>query len=452
MIRHKPISRRTALRGAANAVIALPLLEAMGCDDAPAGARSRGGRAEPPRRFIATYHPNGMAPDQWWPSVVNSETDFQLGPTLAPFAGVRDEMLVLRGVNLTSATLGVQDGHREGNMALLTGSKVHPDWRVTNASLDVHLASRLGAATRLPQLCIGAVGGWANHGSISHFASGGGPNRMTQPLQVFSALFGDPGVDPAELAKIVARRQSVLDRVAGDYEALAPRLGGADKQRIDEHLEAIRTVEMTLGKQVVCDSPDPMSLPGLDDADLTPWFTAMTQLVVLALQCDITRVITLTFRNGGGGASYFPWLGLGFGGDADYGFREHHEISHFWSDYADVGNGESKAGNFLKILDWHMQRLAAMVAALRDAPEAGGSLLDSVAWLHTSEHSWAHDKTDMPFLLFGKAGGLVKTGRYLQLGGVHHNRLLVSLMNAVGVEGDSFGEPALCADGPLALG
>lgn len=445
------ISRRHVLRGAAGALIALPLLEAMGCDDAPAGGARTQARAEPPRRFVATYIPNGMSPDKWWPTQVVSETDYQLSETLAPFAGVKDEMLVMRGVSLQSALLGVQDGHREGNMALLTGSKVLPDWRVNNASLDVHLAAQIGATTKLPQLCIGAVGGWANHGSISHFRDGGGPSRMTQPLQVFSALFGDPNADPAVLAKLLARRQSVLDRVKSDYESLAPKLGGADKQRIEAHLDAIRTVEGTLGTPVVCDAPDPMGLPGLDDMDLSPWFAAMTQLVVLALRCDITRVVTLTFRNGGGGASYFPWLGLGFAGEPDYGYREHHEISHFWNDFADVGNGESKGGNFLKILEWHLQKLAALVAAIRDTDEAGGSLLDSTAVLHTSEHSWAHDKNDMPFLLFGKGGGAIKPGRYLQLGGVPHNRLLVSVMNAMGVPGDSYGEPSLNA-GPLALG
>jgi hypothetical protein len=441
------ISRRTALRGAAGALIALPLLEAMGCDDAPAGGvRARAG--EPPRRFVATYIPNGISPDKWWPTVVQSETDWQLSESLAPFAGVKDDMLVLRGITLQSALLGVQDGHREGNMALLTGSKILPDWHVNNESLDVFLADQFGAATRLPQLVLGAVGGWANHGSLSHFRNGGGPNRMNQPLAVFSALFGDPNQDPAELERLLRRRQSVLDRVAGDYEALSPKVSGADKQRIDQHLDAIRTVEMTIGKEVVCEAPDPMSLAAHDDADLSPWFASMTQLVVLALQCDITRVVTMTFRNGGGGASYFPWLGLPFGGDADYGHREHHEISHFWSDFNDVGNGESKAGNFLKILEWHLQRLAALVAALKATPEAGGSLLDSTAVLHGSEHSWAHDKSDMPFLLFGRAGGAFKPGRYLQYGGVPHNQLLVAVMNAMGVAGDSYGEPSLNS-GPL---
>ncbi|MCY0986587.1 DUF1552 domain-containing protein [Nannocystis sp. ILAH1] len=443
------ISRRTVLRGAAGAMIALPLLEAMGCDEPTGGGpRARSGRAAPPRRFLATYIPNGMAPAQWWPSNVQSEAQFDLSPSLAPFAAVRDDMIVLRGITLASALLGVQDGHREGSMALLTGSKIGPEWRVDNDSLDVHLANQLGAATRLPALQIGAVGGWANHGSLSHFKHGGGPNRLVQPLEVFAQLFGDPGLDPAELARLIKRRKSVLDRVASDYEALSPKIGGADKQRIDAHLEAIRTVELTIGKEVVCDPPDPGALAPIADADLTPWFDAMTQLIVLAFQCDITRVITLTFRNGGGGASYFPWLGLSFDGEPDYGYREHHEISHFWEDFADVGNGESKAGNFLAILDWHLQQLAKLVAALKAAPDAEGSVLDHTAVLHGSEHSWAHDKNDMPFLLFGHAGGAFKPGRYLQYGGVPHNQLLVAVMNAMGVPGDSFGEPSLNA-GPL---
>ncbi|MDC0667076.1 DUF1552 domain-containing protein [Nannocystis radixulma] len=443
------ISRRAVLRGAAGAVIALPLLEAMGCDESRVpGATVRSGRAGPPRRFLATHIPNGIAPAQWWPSNVQSETQFDLSESLAPFASVRDEMIVLRGLTLASALFGMQDGHREGSMALLTGSKVRPDWRVDNDSLDVHLASQLGHATRLPALALGAVGGWANHGSLSHFKDGGGPNRLVQPLDVFVQLFGDPNLDPDELARLVARRKSVLDRVASDYEALSPKIGGEDRLRIDAHLDAIRAVELSLGKQVVCDRPMPDAFMPIADADLTPWFDAMTQLVVLAFQCDITRVITLTFRNGGGGTSYFPWLGLSLEGEPEYGYREHHEVSHFWDDFTDVGDGESKAGNFLTILDWHLKQLAKLVAALKTAPEAEGFVLDNTAVLHGSEHSWAHDKNDMPFLLFGRAGGAFKPGRYLQYGGVPHNQLLVAVMNAMGVPGDSFGEPSLNA-GPL---
>lgn len=444
----KPVSRRTLLRGAGGALIALPLLEAMGCDrPADAGVAARAGETVP-KRFLAVYVPNGISPDAWWPSVVNSETDYELSESLAPLAPVKDDLIVLRGIDLTSATFGVGDGHREGSMALLTGSKVGAEWSVGNPSLDLFLAEKIGGQNRLPSLTLGAVGGWANHGSLSHYKGGGGPSRVSQPIQLFSAMFGDPGLDPAQLEALVARRKSVLDRVRGDYQALQPKVSGADKLRIDEHLAAIRAVEVSVGAQVECDAPDPAALAGLDDGDLTPWFDAMTQLVVLALQCDISRVATLTFRNGGGGASYFPWLGLPFGAEADYGYREHHEISHFWGDYTDVGNGESKAGNFQKILGWHMTQLAKLVAALRAAPDGAGKLLDSTAVLSCSEHSWAHDKKDMPFLLFGQAGGAFKTGRYLQYPGVPHNQLLVALMNAMGVPGDSYGEPSLNS-GPL---
>jgi hypothetical protein len=96
-----------------------------------------------------------------------------------------------------------------------------------------------------------------------------------------------------------------------------------------------------------------------------------------------------------------------------------------------------------------MTKLAELVAALAEAPDGPeGTLLDQMAVLHGSEHSQSHGKDDMPFLLFGRAGGAFSPGRYLQYDGVPHNKLLVSLMNAMGVPGQSFGEPSL-NDGPL---
>ena len=445
----KPISRRTILRGAAGAVIALPLLEAMGCDrPAGVGVTTRAGETTP-RRFIAVYIPNGISPEKWWPKVVESETNYELSETLAPLAPVKDDLLVLRGIDLTSSTFGSGDGHREGMVTLLTGSKVGVDWSVNNPSLDLFLADKIGRTNRLPSLTLGAVGGWENIGSISHYKGGGGPSRIDQPLALFSAMFGDPSLSPAQLAALVARRKSVLDRVRGDYQSLKPKISGADRQRIDEHLAAIRSVEVSVGTEIACDSPDPAALAAIADADLTPWFDSMTQLIVLALQCDISRVATLTFRNGGGGESYFPWLGLPFGAQTDYGHREHHEISHFWEDFKDVGNGESKGGNYQKILGWHIQQLGKLVQALKAAPDGTGTLLQNTALLSCSEHSSAHEKTDMPFLLFGQAGGAFKTGRYLEYSKVTHNQLLVSLMNAMGVEGSTYGEPSL-GSGPLA--
>lgn len=454
---HRILSRRTMLRGTAGALIALPLLEAMGDAGAATrelanGRRGTAGGDLQPLRFLTTYIPGGMSHATWWPTEVTSETQFELSPALAPLAPVREHMIVLRGLNLTVVENGdAFDGHREGSMAVLTGSRVDAvqNWRIDNDSLDLHLAQQIGASSAIPSLTLGAVGGWANHGSISHYAAGGGPDRIQQPADLFTQIFGNPDLDASQIQALTLRRQSVLDRVRGDYESLVPKISGADRQRIDAHLEAIRTVEMSLVNQVDCgEGPDPATLAALDDSNLNPWFDSMKQLVVLALQCDATRVISLTFRNGGGGASYFPWLGLA-GGDAEYAYREHHETSHFTDDFVEYAAGESRGGNFARILEWHLTKLAELVQALAEAPDGiDGTLLDRMLVLNTSEHSQNHGKNDMPFLLFGRGGGAIQPGRYLQYGGIPHNRLLVSVMNAMGVAGDSFGEPSL-NDGPL---
>jgi hypothetical protein len=64
---------------------------------------------------------------------------------------------------------------------------------------------------------------------------------------------------------------------------------------------------------------------------------------------------------------------------------------------------------------------------------------------HGSLHSWQN----MPFFLVGSAGGYFKTGRYLTFDNKYHNDLLVSVLNAMGVEETTFGRAELCK-GPLA--
>ena len=100
---------------------------------------------------------------------------------------------------------------------------------------------------------------------------------------------------------------------------------------------------------------------------------------------------------------------------------------------------------------WYMQQLAAFIQLLSDMPDQdGSSVMDNTVILVVNElsHGALHSWQNMPFFLVGSAGGYFKTGRYVTFENKYHNDLLVSVMNAMGVEEATFGRPELCT-GPL---
>jgi hypothetical protein len=270
------ISRRSVLRGAGKVAICLPLLEAMACDTRPgtslsAGTTARGGA---PRRLILFFIPNGTIPPAWFPDPGASETDFTLKPLMAPLAPFREQMLILSGVDNQVYLKGLIDNHNEGMSTLLTGLpagdltlpvEMRTTYQANGISLDQHVAAAIGGGTVMPSLPIGFEWyNWLydkNRNQIQHQGS---------PSQLFMQLFGDPNIDPEALNKLVARRKSILDDVAGDFESLIPKVSSADRTKLEEHLEAIRALEMGLGNTTSCKPDMPMYPGGLSPAPGRP--------------------------------------------------------------------------------------------------------------------------------------------------------------------------------------
>ena len=248
-----------------------------------------------------------------------SGTTSLLPPLMAPLAPYREQMLILSGVDNQVYLKGIVDNHNEGMTTLLTGWQAGdlqlpaPQRIIQQAngiSLDQYVADAIGGGTVMPSLPIGYE--WyhwlydKNRNGIQHQGS---------PAALFTALFGDPDIDPAAQGKLVKRRKSILDEVASDYEKLLPKVSGADRIKLEEHLESIRALEMGLGNTTSCKPDMPMYLPDypqpqIDPTGLPLWVEHMTDLLALSLACDATRVSTFFIRHGGGGQSFFPWLGM----------------------------------------------------------------------------------------------------------------------------------------------
>ncbi len=434
-------SRRTLLKAAGGFSVALPLLPSLAA------------RAEDtlfPRRLVIFYHPNGTLPGAWWPTDVLGETQFTLNKIHQPLAAYKNDLVLLKGVDLKSCAGGPGEPHQRGmggvltGRELLTGNFVGGDGSLagwgSGASVDQVVAEKIGLKTKERSLQLGVRVNAAEVRTRLSYSGAGQPlPPQNDPRQVFNQLFSDFKLDNPELEKIRRRRASILDAVQGQFAALTPKLSGADRQKLEQHLTLVRDLESRLGAMGGPTSGESCALPEqppelAPDSDTTmPEITRLQiDLLVMALACDLTRVGSLMLCGAIDAISY-PWLGSSTDG---------HTLSH-------LGDSDPQKPQIISRDSWTASQLAYLLGKLKAIKEGAGTMLDNTLVLWTSEISVGntHSQTDMPFVLAGRAGGL-RTGRFLQYDHASHNDLLVSVLNAMGVEETTFGLPAFC-HGPL---
>ena len=257
---------------------------------------------------------------------------------------VKSDLLVVSGLTLNPArALGDGGGdHARAMASFLTGR--HP--RKTDGadlcagvSVDQVAARRIGQATRFPSLEIGCEGG-KNAGECDHgyscayqsnlsWSSETTPvAKQTNPRLVFDRLFGDPDRtgDGEDAARADRHNKSILDFVGDDARQLSQKLGAADRRKLDEYLSGVRELEERIARARpavdlgVAKYPRPLGIP----ADYQEHLRLMGDLLVLAFQCDLTRIITFVFANDGSNRSYRT-VGVSDG---------HHDLSHHGGDPA----------------------------------------------------------------------------------------------------------------------
>jgi hypothetical protein len=421
-------ARRQFLRGLGGAAIALPWLDIDG------GARAAGaGRVA--KRFVGMGVWDGVIPSQWFPT--GPETGFTPSPLLAPLARHQANLLVMKGIDNTAALKSLErNGHAEGVASLLTAFAPHEmpkgsnNWYAPAGTISVDQAiaadlDKRGVVTRARSLHL-ATQGNGGYSGIS-FADGS-PLPASGVAQAFSSLFGDPKQSAAALARAAARRKSILDGSIGDYQRLAGRMSGEDRQRVSAHLEALRSLETRL----VAAAPacDPGAFNPMTPTKDVAW-RAMMEIAVLAMSCDLTRVITLSFEHAGGGGPPLPWIGI----DTDM-----HELSHM---IVPAKPGDQALVDFAKVVQWFTGELATFVDRLKAVtlPD-GNTLLDETVVFQGSEISFNHDQPDMPFLIVAGDKTPFRTGRFVQATPkTPHNALLLTLLHAFGLQGTTFGDP-----------
>jgi len=396
----------------------------------------RGAGSQVPIRLIGYYLPNGILMSAWTPTGVG--TEFTLGPTLAPLSDYTSEIVVVTGLENRSSDPGAPGHHAAGTAGFLTAAKARrsESQLLLATSLDQLYAREMVGQTPLASLQLGTDGGGGigdcDNGyacAYSRTISWSSPTtpmpKVTSPSVAFDLLFG--GVDPlasaAEQAERRARRRSVLDQVRGDAARLEGELGAADRSKLGEYLEGIRALELRMEQApATCMGAEVNRNP----ADYPELVQAMTQVMVLALQCDATRVISLMLGNSASQTSY-PFLGIS---DA------HHDLSHH-------GHDPQKLQLLRQVEAWEVAQFAELIRRLGETPEGEGSLLDHTLVLLSSEVSDgnAHAHDNLPVVLAGRAGGKLETGRHLVVpGGTEYGDLLASVGQIVGAPITEFSE------------
>ncbi len=405
MIIKKHVERRTFIRGAGT-VLALPLLDCM----VPALTAQGRTAAAPKKRFGAVYVPNGIVMPQWTPAVEG--TDFELPPILTPLAPFRDYLTVLTGL---SSKAGAAGAHAYASTKFLTDTAPkHTQASQVEAgiSMDQLVARELGKSTQLASLELGLepaehAGTCGDNLSCAYsntiaWRSPTVPLPMEpNPRAVFERLFGDnESTDPVARLHRLEENRSLLDSVSQKLAGFRRGLGGADRARLDEFVDAVRDIERRIQ---MAESQAPVELPLMTPpagipATFEEHATLMFDLQLLAYQCDLTRVTTFMIGHELSGRTY-PEIGVP---DA------HHPTSHH-------GNNPENLAKLTKINTYHMQLFANYIKKLQSTADGDGSLLDHTIIVYGSGMSDGHDhaQDNLPMVLVGGGTGTMKGNRHI---------------------------------------
>ena len=388
----KHVSRRTVLKGV-GATIALPLIDAMN-PAATVWAQTPAGST--PKRLAFIGFPHGAIMDRWSPAQTGA--NYEMSPILQALEPFRQHLTIVSGLRNKPGETPEPHGYIE--MTWLSCVKpwdfgvAGPEAGVT---ADQMAARHIGQETRLPSLELTTAMGGAR---LAWRTPTQPLPQEANPRAVFQKLFGQ-GDTAEERAAILRETGSILDRVQGQAERLQASLGVGDRVVVSDYLDSVREIERRVQMASKQDDsslevPDaPVGIPN----DLTEHFRLMFDLMALAFQADITRVITFSMDRE---ASMRTYTNLGVA----EGF---HPLSHH-------GNSADKIEKLIQIQRYHTEVFAKFVDKLAKAKEADATVLDHSTILYGSNmsNSDRHNNDPLPAAILGHAHGRIKGGQHLK--------------------------------------
>lgn len=393
----KAVDRRRFLRGAGGSLLALPLLESTATDS---GAVS-------PKRMTATGIYYGLMPHYFHPEQVGR--DYEMTRVLEPLASHRDDFTVFSGLD---HNLG---GGHNSTKYFLTGIPVTQakGYAEANISVDQKAAQFVGGDTRYSSLVLGCDTRQEN--TLSWSRNGNALPMVEEAERLYRLLFRKENAQSlTRLEKEFESKQSILDLVRDQSKSFGKGLGASDKEKLDQYYTSVRELEGRIEQSAQWLNHEKPSTnyklpPGVDELtlhDRTPFFY---DLMVLALQTDSTRVISLSFTELGKEGGGIPGVGTGY-----------HSLSHH-------GQVQEVMDELAIIERFHTTQFSRFLDKLKEVKEPNGeSLLDNTMALFGSGMSNAnsHSLRDLPVVL---AGGGFRHGEHKHY--ARNGRASVSLCN-----------------------
>jgi hypothetical protein len=403
----------------------------------------------PPVRLGFMYMPHGVIMDEFWPASAESFLSSP-PPALESLRPVLEQCLMMKGVagvpiapfngaphalelsTWLTATLPAADKRNEIHIAI---------------SADQIAANHVGAFTALPSLELATMPQtWKenqeglNEGYYSH-CSFRSPTQAVpaevNPRNVLYRLFNkqEQAGAAGETSPLSALDRSLLDIVLGGARDLRRSLPASDQRKLDEYLDSVRSVERRIAaiehrqkeaalekagvrpsrRHATDSAPIEIRIP--DGEKRSEYMQVMCDLNVLAFQTDTTRVSTY-IGSTPNGASY-PELGFN---------DQHHSNTHH-------NNEPEKVRKVARITEFNIAQFAYMVKKMHGLREAGGTLLDNciMMWGSGLEDGNKHTRENLPFVIAGKGGGAIKTGRFLPDVKANQGDLLTTLLACAGI-------------------
>jgi hypothetical protein len=415
----KHLDRRTILKGA-GATLALPLLDAMFPATSAAATTAAG---KTPKRFAFVGFPHGAIMDRWSPK--ETGTDFTMSSILQPLEPFRKHLTIVSGLRNKPAE--TPEPHAYIEQGWLTAVKPFDfgkNGADSGVSADQIAVRYVGQDTRVPSLELSVGQGSAR---IAWRTPTQPLPQESNPRAVFQKLFGQGDTDQ-ERAQILTETGSILDRVQGQAKRLQASLGVGDRNVVGDYMDSVREIERRVQmaekahntELVIPDAP--IGTPN----DITEYFKLMFDLMALAFQADITRVITLSMDHE---ASMRTYTNLAI----SEGF---HPLSHH-------GNNPEKMDKLVKIQKYHTEAFAGLVKKLEATKEGDGTVLDHSTILFGSDmsNSDKHNNDPLPSVILGHANGKIKGGQHVKYPqDSRHGELLLTLLQRNEIPVKSIGD------------
>ena len=435
------LARRDLLKQLGVGAACLPLLRAKGAFGA-VGAT--------PKRLMVLQMSEGYRQQYWKPPTGPLAS---LPPTLTPLEAHKQEMIVLP--DMTNPGIGA-GGHSSygviyyGKGATGGGYKEPsgPTFDQVAANGLPKTPSGVKSLHLWVQLHLPPQPTTSPGGTKCFWTGQGAPiNPVGDPAIAYKQIFagGDfnRAADPTAVKKMLANKKSILDFVGGNLEQFKRRLGNDDKASIDAHFAAIRDLETQLNASAStsmggaggggsCASPAPATLDLTDRANYPHIQKAHMAIMVSALKCGVTHVVTLQHGDSSGNSinfgAFVPGLPALSKNNYKSPYRNWHDLGH-----SPVMDGVDHK----RIVDqWYMARFAELIATMKMVPEENGSLFDNtiiVVGNHMQEGA-NHDAQKNPMMVLAGKNLKMKTGQCAPTAGKGVGTLYADVLTALGVQ------------------